>query len=71
MLSELSGDGVHRLENVITLTSVVHDYFDNLQLWFEPMVRPIVLQIQIMIVIHFMMYSLRTMTPIRTDTRSK
>jgi hypothetical protein len=32
----LNGKGVHHLENILTLDMVVHHYFDNLKLWFEP-----------------------------------
>jgi hypothetical protein len=35
-LKELNGSGIHRLENVLTLTQYVHDLFDTLQLWMEP-----------------------------------
>ena len=31
---------VHRLENVMTLCSLAHDYFNRLEMWFEPTVNP-------------------------------
>jgi hypothetical protein len=34
-LKELNGSGIHRLENVLTLTQNVHDLFDKLKLWLE------------------------------------
>jgi hypothetical protein len=33
---ELNGSGIHRLENVLTLSQYVHTFFDTLQLWLEP-----------------------------------
>ena len=33
---ELNGSGIHRLQNIITLHSDVHTFFDTLQLWLEP-----------------------------------
>ncbi|KAF9460298.1 hypothetical protein BDZ94DRAFT_1378022, partial [Collybia nuda] len=35
ILQELNGSGVHRLENILTLLSDVHDRFERLELWFE------------------------------------
>lgn len=35
---ELSGDKVHRLENIMTLWDPVHSLFDDLDIWFEPTV---------------------------------
>ena len=32
---ELNGAGLHRLENVLTLASDLHQMFDKLQLWLE------------------------------------
>ena len=29
------GSNPHRLENIMTLGSVFHDFFDRLELWFE------------------------------------
>ncbi|KAK7439333.1 hypothetical protein VKT23_017559 [Stygiomarasmius scandens] len=36
VFEELTGTGIHRLENVFTLHTDYHDLFDTLQLWFEP-----------------------------------
>jgi hypothetical protein len=33
---ELNGSGIHRLENVLTLNLIARTYFDELQLWLEP-----------------------------------
>ena len=33
---ELNGSGIHRLENVLTLTPDVHISFDTLRVWLEP-----------------------------------
>ena len=33
--SEISGNCVHRLENVLTLEMNAHYLFDNLKMWFE------------------------------------
>lgn len=33
---DLNGNKIHRLENVLTLDKSVHDFFDTLELWFEP-----------------------------------
>lgn len=40
---ELSGPNsdVHRLENIMTLTSTLHALFDKLRVWFEATVAPI------------------------------
>ena len=32
---ELNGPDIHRLENVMTLESGVHDLFDSLRIWLE------------------------------------
>ncbi|KZT24048.1 hypothetical protein NEOLEDRAFT_1068101, partial [Neolentinus lepideus HHB14362 ss-1] len=32
---ELAGAQIHRLDNILTLDSNLHEYFDNLKLWFE------------------------------------
>ena len=39
VIAKLNGDGVHRLENVMTMRSDLHQGFDRLELWFEAMVR--------------------------------
>ena len=31
----LAENGVHRLGNLLSLDPICHDYFDNLDLWFE------------------------------------
>ncbi|KAF5310811.1 hypothetical protein D9619_008045 [Psilocybe cf. subviscida] len=31
---DLNGDKVHRLENVLTLSHVIHGFFDSLEIWF-------------------------------------
>ena len=36
--TELNGDNVHRLENVLTLDSTPHWAFDELYVWLEPIV---------------------------------
>lgn len=36
--SNLNGNKIHRLENVLTLDIGVHSLFDRLKLWFEPTV---------------------------------
>ena len=36
--NELNGDGVHHLENVMTLDVGIHMLFDSLSIWFEAMV---------------------------------
>jgi hypothetical protein len=36
---ELNGSDIHRLENIITMHSDLHNYFDNLKLWLESTVR--------------------------------
>ncbi|KAH8919308.1 hypothetical protein BT69DRAFT_1284910 [Atractiella rhizophila] len=33
---ELEGQKIHRLSNILTLDSALHDLFDNLQLWLQP-----------------------------------
>lgn len=30
-----SQSNAHRLENIVTLEPTLHDFFDNLELWFE------------------------------------
>ena len=37
---DLTGHKVHRLENVMTLTSDFHTHFDRLGVWFVATVRP-------------------------------
>lgn len=37
-ISKLDGKKVHSMYNVMTLLASVHDYFDQLKLWFEPTV---------------------------------
>ncbi|KAG6842892.1 hypothetical protein H0H93_003030, partial [Arthromyces matolae] len=32
---ELNGDGIHRIQNVLSLQHDIHDLFDTLDLWFE------------------------------------
>ena len=39
VIAKLNGDGVHRLGNVMTLRSDLHQGFDRLGLWFEATVR--------------------------------
>lgn len=39
MVDELNGSKIHRLENLISLESQVHDAFDSLALWLVPTVR--------------------------------
>ena len=36
VFEELNGNGIHRLENILTLSRDVHTFFDTLQLWLEP-----------------------------------
>ena len=38
IFDELNGSGVHRLENILTLSLDYHRDFDELKLWFEPIV---------------------------------
>ena len=38
IFDELNGSGVHRLENILTLSHDYHVDFDELKLWFEPIV---------------------------------
>ena len=38
-VDELSGEKIHRLENVMTLSTRVHPFFDELNLWLEATVR--------------------------------
>lgn len=38
IMDDLNGAGVHRLENILTLRADVCSYFDQLSLWFEPLV---------------------------------
>ena len=35
---ELNGNQIHRLENIMTVNSDVHTFFDDLQIWLEPVV---------------------------------
>ncbi|KAG8929474.1 hypothetical protein FRC02_005533 [Tulasnella sp. 418] len=37
---ELNGADVHRLENVMTMDPIVHDFFDSLDLWLEATETP-------------------------------
>ena len=39
VIAKLNGDGVHRLENVMTMRSDLYQGFDRLGLWFEVTVR--------------------------------
>ena len=39
VVTELNGDGVHRLGNVMTIEVGLHILFDCLGLWFKIMVR--------------------------------
>lgn len=39
VVKELNGNGVHRLENVMTLDAGIHMLFDRLNLWFEATVN--------------------------------
>jgi len=41
MFQELNGKGIHKLQNVLTLHSDLHDLFDTLQLWLEPTVSDV------------------------------
>lgn len=34
-VSELNGELIHRLENVMTMESAIHNLFDDLKIWFE------------------------------------
>jgi len=34
-IDELNGTNIHRLENILTLDSVVHDWFDQLKVWLD------------------------------------
>lgn len=38
ILEELNGSKIHCLENILTLDSSIHTFFDELKLWFEPTV---------------------------------
>ena len=38
IFDELNGSGIHRLENILTLDVRYHRAFDELKLWFEPIV---------------------------------
>ena len=35
LMAANSGTNFHRLENIMTLNPDVHDFFDNMNLWFE------------------------------------
>jgi len=37
---DLNGDNVHRLENVMTMNTIHHGWFDSLGFWFEQTVCP-------------------------------
>ncbi len=39
-MKELDGAGIHRLENILTLSPSLHDFFDQLALWLEAVVFP-------------------------------
>lgn len=39
ILQGINGKLIHRLENIMTMTTTVHDAFDRLALWFEATVR--------------------------------
>jgi hypothetical protein len=34
----LNGDGIHSLDNIMTLDPIIHDWFDRLEIWFEAVV---------------------------------
>jgi len=36
LVDRLTGNGVHSLENIITMDMVLHRRFDHLELWLEP-----------------------------------
>jgi hypothetical protein len=36
---KLNGEKIHRLENVMTLSTKIHTFFDELNLWLEATVR--------------------------------
>lgn len=38
LFKETNGAGIHRLENLLTLTSDIHERFNALALWLEPVV---------------------------------
>ena len=33
---ELNGNNIHRLENILTLSTELHAYFDDLYIWLKP-----------------------------------
>jgi len=37
---ELNGNNIHRLENILTMCTDDHAYFDDLKMWFEPTGTP-------------------------------
>ena len=37
--TELNGNGIHSLTNILTLDPNLHTHFDNLDLWLEETVR--------------------------------
>ncbi len=37
-MNELDGARIHRLENILTLSPSLHDFFDQLALWLEAVV---------------------------------
>jgi hypothetical protein len=39
--TELEGQNIHSLTNILTLSGTIHDQFDLLQLWLEETVRTI------------------------------
>ena len=38
VLNGLNGPGIHRLQNVMTLDTGIHQLFDRLDIWLEPTV---------------------------------
>ena len=38
-ITELNGNGIHHLENVVTMEVGIHTLFNKLALWFEAMVQ--------------------------------
>ncbi|KAK0437794.1 hypothetical protein EV421DRAFT_995183 [Armillaria borealis] len=45
-MKELNGAGIHRLENILTLSPSLHDFFDQLALWLEAVVFNLVSWLQ-------------------------
>jgi hypothetical protein len=52
-LKTLNGSGVHRLENVLSLSHDMHNSFDKLLLWLEPIVSNTSLSVHIICSTHF------------------